>query len=101
MYLIKQIVGLNKCCYKQIFRNKIKFLSSLINIGILYYFGLEIYNYSYGIGYNCTDSLLYMDYNILGKAILNIFKLSCILLSICFWSAISSIILQDLKCDCA
>jgi len=100
MFGIKQLLGTNTCCYKRHFQDIYEFMSSLINIGLLYYFGLEIYNYSYSIGYNCTDSVLYMDYTILGKVIVSIFKLSSILLSICFWCALSPIILEKLECDC-
>ena len=88
------------CCWTRRLKNICEHGVSGINLGLLYYFGLQIYNYSYGIGYNFTNSLLYMDYTILGQVIIELLNLLSIIFTICFWCAIYPLILENLECQC-
>jgi hypothetical protein len=101
MQFIKQILGLNACCWTLFLKKKCENIISIINIGLLYYFGLQIYNYSYGIGYNFTNSVLYIDYTILAPVIMELLQLLSIIFTICFWCAIYPLILDNLDCKCA
>ena len=98
MININKLLGLNVCCYKKFIKNKCINLITLVNIGILYNFGLTIYNYSYNIGYNCTNTILYMDEYRLAKAVLEAFRLTCLIISICFWCSFSELLLENLDC---
>jgi hypothetical protein len=98
MFNITKLLGLNVCCYRKFIKNRCINLITLVNIGILYNFGLTIYNYSYNIGYNCTNSILYMDENIFAEAILEAFHLAFLVIAICFWIAISDLFLELLDC---
>jgi hypothetical protein len=99
MFDIKKVFGLNVCCYKKFIKNKCKNLITLVNIGILYNFGITIYNYSYNIGYNCMNTILYIDENILKNAILDSFHLIILLMGICFWLAITDLIIELFNCN--
>ena len=98
MINIKKSLGLNVCCYKKFIKDRCINLVTLINIGILYIFGLTIYNYSYNIGYNFTNNILYMDENTLADFILEVFHLAFLVIAICFWLAISELLLKFLDC---
>ena len=65
-----------------------KIIMPIIHIGIIYYFGLQIYNYSFNIGYNFISSILYLDASMLAKAGLELFQLTGLLFGICFGVAI-------------
>lgn len=100
MFKISHVRDFKGCCARRFIRNKLDIMCSIIDLYILYYFGLEIYNYSYHTGYNCMDSLLHIDHTLLAEAISNIFKMMSILLSICFWQALSQVILEHFDCKC-
>lgn len=65
-----------------------KIIMPIIHIGIIYYFGLQIYNYSFNISYNFTSAILYLDTSMLAKAGLELFQLTGLLFGICFGVAI-------------
>ena len=65
-----------------------KIIMPIIHIGIIYYFGLQIYNYSFNISYNFTSAILYLDASMLAKAGLELFQLTGLLFGICFGVAI-------------
>ncbi len=92
---IKNLLGLNVCCYKKFIRNKCIYL---IHIGILFKFGLTLYNYSYNLGYNCMNTVLYIDDYHLVQTILEAFQLTCLIISICFWCAFSELLLEIFEC---
>jgi len=100
MINLEKILGLNVCCGVKFIRNKFNNIITIINIGILYYLGLQIFNYSYNIGYNFTNSILYMDEYILAKAILEMYRLMTMLISICCWTALSQTLLEIVDCKC-
>jgi hypothetical protein len=60
-------------------------LVPVINIGLLYYFGLQIYNYSFNISYNCVNTFILMEIKFLILSIVELFKLICLLIGICAW----------------
>jgi hypothetical protein len=96
---IKKLLGLNVCCYKKFIKNRCSNLITLVNCAILYNISLIIYNYSYNIGYNCTNTILYMDQHSLVKSIHEAFHLALLLMSVCCWVAISEVLLDLLKCN--
>ena len=89
---------LDGCCGKQISKTILTKIIMLINIGILYYFGIQIYNYSYSISYHGTNSLLHLNYQFLSIAIVELFKLSSLLVGICFWVALYEPLIETLEC---
>jgi hypothetical protein len=99
MFNIKNLFGLNVCCYKKFLKNKCHNLITIVNIGIVYNFGLTIFNHSYNISHNFTNSILYMDDIILAKAILELFKLMFLMIAICFWCSISDLLLELFNCS--
>ena len=94
---LKSMLGLNVCCFKRFMKNKCENLMLLINIYLLYCFGLQIYNYSYGIGYHCTNSILYMNVDMLTLAIMDLLRLTALLVGICFWCSFSLMFLDYIK----
>jgi hypothetical protein len=93
-------LGFNVCCYKRFLQKRLDSFIICINIGILYYFGLQIYNYSFNISYNCTNALLYMDEAQLTTAVFDLIRLWMRLFCICTWVALSQTLSDALKCNC-
>ena len=100
MVNLTKTLGLNVCCSRKFIRNKCSNIITGVNIGILYYVGLEIFQYSYNFGYNFTNSILYMEDRLLVKAILTTYRLMGLLLAICFWVAFSETWLTKIDCKC-
>lgn len=98
MLFINNVLGLNVCCYKKFIKNRCSNLITLVNIGILYNFSLTIYNHSYNIGYNFTNTILYMDEKLLVKSIHDSFQVTLLLIFVCSWVAISELLLELLNC---
>jgi len=95
---IKNLIGLKVCCYKNFIKNRCTNLITLINVSMLYNFGLTIYNYSYNIGYNSINTILYMDDVILASLVYEAFQLAFLIMGICIWIAISDLIIELLQC---
>jgi hypothetical protein len=64
----------------------------IVNIAIVYQYGMDIYNISFKTGFDITNTALYMNDAMLLTAIEDMFKLTGMLFLICFWIAISEII---------
>jgi hypothetical protein len=100
MFKLRRYLGFNVCCVKRFLKKRGETIVTIINIGILYYFGLHIYNYSFNISYNCTNALLYMDEAQLTTAIFELMWLLLYLFCICSWVALSQVMCDALKCNC-
>jgi hypothetical protein len=99
MFNIKKVLGLDVCCYKKFIKNRFNNLVTLVNVSILYNFTVTIYNYSYNIGYNFTNTILYINENMLAEAILESFRLVFLIIAICFWLAISHFLSENIECN--
>lgn len=100
MFNLRRYLGLNVCCVKRFLKKRGETIVTIINYGILYCFGLQIYNYSFNISYNCTNAMLYMDEAYLTTAIFELMRLLLYLFCICSWVALSQVVCDALKSNC-
>ena len=89
------------CCGKQIAKSICNKMIQIINIIILYNFGLQIYNYSFNISYNCFNFILHLNADTLKIAYYELFKMLSLLFGICAWVALHETFLEKLSCTCA
>ena len=75
-----------------------KIIMPIIHIGIIYYFGLQIYNYSFNVSYNCFDFILNLNAETLKIAYFELFKLMGLLFGICGWVALYEAGIEKLSC---
>ena len=86
------------CCGKGFTKTICNKIIQIINIIILYNFGLQIYNYSFNVSYNCFDFILNLNAETLKIAYFELFKLMGLLFGICGWVALYEAGIEKLSC---
>jgi hypothetical protein len=99
MNQVKYVRKQSGCCNNK-YNNVCNFIILIGDLYIFYLTAINVYNYSFDIGYNCIGSIGNMNNDMLINAITSIFKLIIFLVCICFWSTISSLLTPN-KCKCS